>query len=165
MRNFISRAGENLIPAFQLSLRAAVAAGLALIAAQLLRLQHPLYAMISAVIVTDLKAAQTPKLALPRLAGTLVGSAIGAVISTLLPAGAWAAVFGIFAAMFASHLLYLQGAARVAGYVCGIVLLDHGDSPWSYALFRMIETALGIVAAMGVSVVPKLLKSKNPDGT
>ena len=165
MRNFISRAGENLIPAFQLSLRAAVAAGLALIAAQLLRLQHPLYAMISAVIVTDLKAAQTPKLALPRLAGTLVGSAIGAVISTLLPAGAWAAVFGIFAAMFASHLLYLQGAARVGGYVCGIVLLDHGDSPWSYALFRMIETALGIVAAMGVSVVPKLLKSKNPDGT
>ena len=165
MRNFISRAGENLIPAFQLSLRAAVAAGLALIAAQLLRLQHPLYAMISAVIVTDLVAAQTPKLALPRLAGTLVGGALGAVISTLLPAGAWAAVFGIFAAMFASHLLYLQGAERVAGYVCGIVLLGHGDSPWSYALFRMIETALGIVAAMGVSVVPKLLKSKNPDGT
>ena len=165
MRNFISRAGENLIPAFQLSLRAAVAAGLALIAAQLLRLQHPLYAMISAVIVTDLVAAQTPKLALPRLAGTLVGGALGAVISTLLPASAWAAVFGIFAAMFASHLLYLQGAARVGGYVCGIVLLDHRGSPWSYALFRMIETALGIVAAMGVSVVPKLLKSKNPDGT
>ena len=160
MRNFISRAGENLIPAFQLSLRAAVAAGLALIAAQLLRLQHPLYAMISAVIVTDLVAAQTPKLALPRFAGTLVGGALGALISTLLPAGAWAAVIGIFVAMFASHLLYLQGAARVAGYVCGIVLLDHGGSPWSYAFFRTIETALGIGAAMSVSVVPKLLATK-----
>ena len=161
MRNFISRAGENLIPAFQLSLRAAVAAGLALVAAQLLRLEHPLYAMISAVIVTDLVPSQTPKLALPRLAGTLVGSAIGAVITTLLPSGVWTTTVG----MFASHILYLQAAAKVAGYVCGIVLLDHGDSPWSYALLRMIETALGIVAAMGVSVVPKLLKSKNPDGT
>jgi len=154
-------AGSNLIPAFQLSLRAAVAAGLALVAAQLLRLEHPLYAMISAVIVTDLVPSQTPKLALPRLAGTLVGSAIGAVITTLLPSGVWTTTVG----MFASHILYLQAAAKVAGYVCGIVLLDHGDSPWSYALFRMIETALGIVAAMGVSVVPKLLKSKNPDGT
>ena len=59
MSNFVSRAWANLIPGFQLSLRAAVAAGLALIAAQLLRLQHPLYAMISAVIVTDLVAAET----------------------------------------------------------------------------------------------------------
>ena len=97
-----------MIPAFQLSLRAAVAAGVALIAAQLLQLQHPLYAMISAVIVTDLVAARTPKLALPRFAGTLVGGALGAVISTFLRAGAWAAVFGIFAAIFVSHLLYLR---------------------------------------------------------
>ena len=165
MSNFVSRAGANLIPAFQLSLRAAVAASLALIAAQLLRLPHPLYAMISAVIVTDLVAAETSNLALPRLAGTLVGSAFGAVFTTLLPSGVWVTAFGIFSAMFASHLLYLQGAARLAGYVCGIVLLDHGDSPWIYALFRMIETALGIAAAMCISVVPKLLKPKNPTGT
>ena len=165
MSKFLSRAWANLLPGFQLSLRAAVAAGLALMAAQLLRLQHPLYAMISAVIVTDLVAAETPKLALPRLAGTFVGSVLGAVFITLLPPGVWTTSFSIFAAMFASHLLYLRGAAKIAGYVCGIVLLDHGDSPWSYALFRMIETALGIGAAMCVSVVPKLLKPKNPAGT
>jgi uncharacterized membrane protein YgaE (UPF0421/DUF939 family) len=162
MRRLISMAGSNLIPAFQLSLRAALAAGLAIIVAQLLRLQHPLYAMISAVIVTDLVVSQTPKLALPRLAGTLLGSSLGAVIVTLLPHGIWTIAFGIFAAMFVSHLLYLQAAARVAGYVCGIVLLDHGDSPWSYALFRMIETALGIGAAMFVSFVPKLLQADAP---
>ena len=152
---------SNHTPAIQLSLRAALAAAFAIALAELLRLQFPIYAMISAVIVTDLVPSQTPKLALPRLAGTLVGSAIGAVITTLLPSGVWTTTVG----MFASHILYLQAAAKVAGYVCGIVLLDHGDSPWSYALLRMIETALGIVAAMGVSVVPKLLKSKNPDGT
>src|SRR2546429_2580742 len=65
MRRLISMAGSNLIPAFQLSLRAAVAAGLALVAAQLLRLEHPLYAMISAVIVTDLVPSQTAEARAP----------------------------------------------------------------------------------------------------
>ena len=59
------------------------------------------------------------------------------------------------AAMLA--LMFRPATAKVAGYVCGIVLLDHGDSPWSYAFFRMIETALGIGMAMCVSLVPKLL--------
>jgi hypothetical protein len=40
IRRFILIAGSDLLPAFQLSLRAAVAAGLAIIVAQLLELQH-----------------------------------------------------------------------------------------------------------------------------
>jgi len=151
----------DLGPALQLSLRTTVAAILALFVAQLLQLQHPLYAMISAVIVTDLDAAQTRRLALPRLVGTLVGSGVGATIDTLLPTNLWTIGTGIMIAMFVSHLISLPAAARVAGYVCGIVLLDHGDSPWSYGLFRMIETALGIVAAVCVTLVPKLI----PPGT
>src|SRR3954467_167659 len=113
----ISMAGSNLLPALQLSVRAAVAAGLAVIAARLLHLQHPLYAMISAIVVTDLVAAETRKHALPRLAGTLLGSVIGAVLSMFFPPGVGIAVFGIFVAMFASHLC-LESAAKVAGFVC-----------------------------------------------
>jgi uncharacterized membrane protein YccC len=51
-------------------------------------------------------------------------------------------------------------AARVAGYICGvIVLLDVGAQPWHYAFFRMIETALGVLVAWGLSFVPELLRS------
>lgn len=146
--------------AFQLSLRAAAAAGLALAIAQSLRLEFPLYAMISAVVVTDLDPAQTRKLGLPRLIGTILGATLGAVICLLLRPGAWEVGFGVFLAMLLSHLLGLREAAKVAGYVCGIVIFDYGTHPWTYALYRSVETMIGISLAILVSLVPKLLHDR-----
>ena len=146
--------------ALQLSLRAAVAAGLALAIAQSLRLQFPLFAMISAVVVTDLDPAQTRKLGVPRLAGTILGATLGAVICVLLRPGAWEVGLGVLLAMLLSHLLGLRDAARVAGYVCGIVIFDYGNDPWTYALYRTIETMIGIMLAVLVSLVPKLLRER-----
>src|SRR3954469_24981416 len=146
--------------ALQLSLRAAVAAALALGIGQLLRLQFPVSAMISAVVVTDLDPAETRKLGLPRLAGTVMGATLGALICVLLNPGAWEVGLGVFLAMFLSHLLRLQGAAKVAGFVCGLALFAYGDAPWSYALHRTIETMIGIAVAVLISLVPKLLRPR-----
>ena len=148
--------------AFQLSLRAALAGVLAVALAQLFRLQFPLYAMISAVVVTDLDPSQTRKLGLPRLAGTVLGGVLGAAICAVLRPGAWQVGVGILLAMFLSHLLRLAGAARVAGYVCGIILFDYGDDPWFYAFHRTIETALGIGTAILLSLVPRLIPTDKP---
>lgn len=153
----------HLKTSFQLSLRAALAGGIAVVIAGLLQLQFPIYAMISAVLVTDLVPAVSRKLALPRLAGTALGTALGVAISATLPAGMWTLVFGVFAGMFLTHLLRLQDAAKLAGYVCGIVLLDHGAQPLYYALYRMAETTLGIGAALLMSVVPMLMPGDAAD--
>jgi uncharacterized membrane protein YgaE (UPF0421/DUF939 family) len=126
-------------------------------AAQRLGFQHPIYAMIAAVIVTDLSPLQTRKLGVVRLAGTVLGTVAGAALSSLLKSGPWLVGLSIFAAMILSHVLHLQHAAKVAGYVCGIVVLDHGSEPWVYALHRMAETFLGITLALLVSFIPKLL--------
>ena len=128
----------------------------ALAAARWFNLQFPIYAMISAVIVSDLSSTETRKLGPARMAGTILGALIGASIHILLPSGAWAIALGIFIAMFVSRLLNLRDA-KLAGYVAGIVLLDHGHQPWTYAFLRVVETGLGIIAAILVSLIPKLI--------
>src|SRR5262245_39211640 len=149
---------SQLIAALQLSFRAAAGAAISYAVARQLGLEFPIYAMIAAVIVTDLVPAETRKLALRRLAGTIVGSVLGAMLAAVLPHGALTIGFGIFLAMFLSHLLRVPEAARIAGYLCAIVLLEHTAAPWEYAMWRFIETVLGLGVALLISLIPRLIR-------
>lgn len=146
----------------QLSLRAAIAATVALIVADAFDLRYPIYAFIAAVIVTDLQPQVSRSIGLRRLVATIIGALCGALLTQLLPPGAWSIGAGVLVAMIASQLLGAEDGARVAGYICGIILLDHSLEPWTYALHRFIETAIGILAAWAISYVPKFI-SHNED--
>ena len=148
---------QPLLPAFQLAFRASVGAGIAVIIARWLGLPGPAFAMIAAVIVTDLSPAETRRRAWQRIAGTILGAAVGAALSPVAGEG-WTLVPGILAAMLACLLLGMTDAAKLAGYLCGVVLLEHSHEPWAYALVRLVETLLGIAVAVLVSMVPKLIR-------
>ena len=149
--------------ALQLSVRAAVSAGLALGTAQFLELQYPIYALLAAVIVIDLSPSKTRQLAVQRLIGTLLGATVGAALSYVLPAGPLAIMISILVAMLLTYVARVPAAAKLAGYVCGIVVLAHGAHPWSYALYRVVETFLGLAMAVLVSLVPKLMRVETAD--
>lgn len=153
---------ESRVNAIQMSLRAALAAGLAVALSPLLRLQIPVHALLTAVLVTDLDARRTRSAGLSRLAGTLVGASMGAAISSLFGPHAMEVGPGVLLAMLLTYLLRLHDAAKVAGYVCGIVLLNFGERPWWYAAHRVAETALGIAAAVAVGLLPKLINRDWP---
>src|SRR5882757_6451349 len=148
---------NSLKKGVQIAVRAAVAGSLSVAIAQLFGLQYPIYAFLAAVIVTDLAPSRSRQLGLQRLVATMVGAICGAAISPLFPSGPLAIGFGVLVAMLICELLRASDGAKIAGYICGIVVLDHSTEPWHYALFRFIETALGIAVALAVSYVPKLL--------
>lgn len=146
----------------QLALRAAIAGSFAVAIAKLLSFDYPIFAFISAVLVTDLSAAESRRLGLNRLIATVVGATWGAVLTPLIPSGPIAIGFGVFAAMATCHILIGRGGARVAAFLCGIIVLDNNSDPWIYAFHRFVETVLGVGAAWAVSFVPKLFRFEEP---
>ncbi len=146
------------IPEIVLALRAAFGSGLSVALAQVCKLEYPIYALIAAVIVTDFSSVKTRELGLQRIAGTVVGATCGAVLQSILQPSAWAIGVGILVAMLICNFSSVRGGAKIAGYICGIVMLAHGPKPWSYALFRLIETGLGIGVAWLISLVPSLVR-------
>ena len=146
----------------QLSVRAAVAAGLASWIAELLGADYAIYALVSAVIVTDLTPEKSRRLATQRVAGTLIGAVAGALLLNMLPSGPVAIGLAIFCSMLTAHALRFEApAARVAGYVAAIVMFAHRDEPWRYAFERAWETLVGIGSALLVGLVPLWLRDKD----
>jgi uncharacterized membrane protein YgaE (UPF0421/DUF939 family) len=146
-----------------MSVRAAISGGLSVAIAQLLGFAFPLYALIGAILVMDLAAERTRQLGGQRFVGTLLGGALGSVACLALgrvpEVNALVITLGILLSMLVTYLLNLKDAAKIAGYVCGVVMLNHSEQPFVYAVYRVMETCLGLAVALLVSFVPKLIRT------
>ena len=67
--------------------------------------------------------------------------------------------------MLICHISRVNDGAKVAGYICGIVVVAHGTHPWSYAVLRLTETVLGIAVDWLISFVPKVIQIDETDST
>jgi uncharacterized membrane protein YgaE (UPF0421/DUF939 family) len=148
------------IASLQLAVRAAVSAVTALAIAQSLDLEYPIYALIAAIVVIDLSPARTREYSLQRVAGTILGAGFGVALSLSFNVHALTIGIGILASMWLCHPLRLQGAEKVTGYTCAIVMFDHAGAPLAYAGHRLIETLLGVGVSLLASLVPRLLRER-----
>jgi uncharacterized membrane protein YccC len=146
---------------FGLAVRVTVAALVALVISQILVLPLPLWAVLTAIIVTQVSVGRSLKAMVDYLFGTLCGAAYGAAIALLIPQTSEAAL--VLAVVAAIAPLALGAAFHpsltVAPITAAIVLLlpgiTHG-SPLASAVDRVLEVALGGLIGFAVSylVVP-----------
>ncbi len=139
-----------------LSVRVTTAALASLALAQLLQLPLPLWAVLTAVIVTQMSVGRSLKATFDYLVGTLGGAIYGGAIAVLVPHASEAALLAVLALAVAPLALIAAINPRfsVAPITAIIVLLiptmTHA-SPIASALDRLLEVALGGVTGLFVS--------------
>ena len=139
-----------------LAFRVTVAAVLSLALAQFLSLPLPLWAVLTAIIVTQVSIGQSLKVTIDYLAGTLGGAVYGAVVAVLVPPTNESALLLVLAIAVAPLALVaaMNPSLRVAPITAVIVILlpaiTHA-SPVVSAADRVLEVALGGIVGFVVS--------------
>jgi uncharacterized membrane protein YgaE (UPF0421/DUF939 family) len=138
------------------AVRTTVAAVLAMLLAQLLKLPEFYWAPISAIVI--IQSTIDPKtLAWQRFAGTALGAAMGALIGTVLPASptnTWVYAGAILLAGVLCASLRFRGAYRFAAITLSIILLiAHTRVAWIVAWHRFVEVSLGIAVALTIALL------------
>jgi uncharacterized membrane protein YccC len=139
-----------------LSIRVTFAALVALALAQFLQLPLPLWAVLTAVIVTQMSVGRSLKATFDYLAGTLGGAIYGGAIGVLIPHSSEIALLAVLAlavgplAFIAAINPRFSVAPITAIIVLLIPIMTHA-SPLASALDRVMEVALGGVTGLIVS--------------
>ncbi len=144
-----------------LGFRVMIAALLALVVALALRLPLPLWAVLTAVIVTQMSVGRSIKATSDYLIGTIGGAIYGGVIAVLFPHASELALLAVLAVAVAPLAIAaaINPSLNVAPITAIIVLLlpsiTHG-SPLESAIDRVLEVSVGALTGLAVSfaVVP-----------
>jgi uncharacterized membrane protein YccC len=154
LRTLLRRRRVQLV----LSVRVTIAALAALALSQLLHMPLPLWAVITALIVTQMSVGRSLKASFDYLIGTLGGAIYGGAVAVLVPHNNEIALLAVLAVVvgplaFIASINPRFAAAPVTGIIVLLLpQLTHGDAV-SSAIDRIMEVALGGVTGAVVSVL------------
>jgi uncharacterized membrane protein YgaE (UPF0421/DUF939 family) len=122
--------------------------------ARLLPLPEPYWAPIAAVVVLSREPAATRQAALQRLAGTLVGSAIGWAGAAFGHESVVAYGVAIFLGVIVCEGLRLERSGGICAVTTSVIMLIPRPLPAHLvALHRFLEVCCGLLGALVVSAV------------
>lgn len=141
-----------------LAVRVTVSALSAFVLAQALHLRLPLWAVLTALIVTQMSLGRSLKVASDYLIGTFLGVAYGGAVAILIPHDSEWALLGVLAlaiaplALIASFKTNFNVLPVTAVIVLLVPTLQH-VSPTASAIDRVLEVVVGGVTGFVVSVL------------
>ncbi len=136
------------------SARTALAAVASFLISRLLRMPEAYWATISTIIVLQSTLGAALTISRQRFAGTVLGAATGALLSTYFRSHLAIFGVGVFLLGLVCAILRLRSAYRFAGVTLAIVMLVARDGPaWIAAERRFVEVSIGIAVGLVASAL------------
>ena len=146
---------HNRWPVLVHSARTALAAVASLLVARLFRLPEAYWAPITTLVITQSSLGAAFTVSWQRFVGTALGAVVGTIVASAL--GAHVLVFGssVFLLGLLCALVHSDRSAyRFGGVTLAIVLLvPRTGPPWQIATHRFAEVSIGIAVALLLTVV------------
>lgn len=159
MAGFLTRVAARLRSRrtqLALAVRVTVAAVAAYAIATALHLALPLWAVLTALIVTQMSVGRSLKATTDYMLGTIGGAVYGGAIAVLIPHSSEAALLGLLV-LTVAPLAYLGSlnptltAATVTGVIVLLIPEMHHTSPLDSVIDRLIEVTVGASTGLAAS--------------
>lgn len=137
------------------SARTAIAAVASLLLASCVGLPQPYWAVIGTMIVTQSSLGSALAISGQRIAATILGAFLGALLADSLGSNIAAFTIGIFAlGLVCSTLRLDKPAYRFSGITLAIVMYAaNNGSHWWIAIHRSLEISAGIVCGLVMAIL------------
>jgi uncharacterized membrane protein YccC len=136
------------------STRTAIAAVVSLVVARALRLPEAYWATITTLIIMQSTLGAAMTVSEQRLAGTALGAALAALLTTYFGSNTVVFGLGVFAIGLICVALRLGEAYRLASVTLAIVMLiGRAEPAWIVAAHRFIEVSVGIAVGIALTAL------------
>lgn len=134
------------------TVKTGLAVSISIMLCTLFKSKSPIFAGIGAIMAMQSSVSESFIMGKNRMLGTFVGAIIGLLFSLTIPQNPLFIGIGV---MIVIHLCYIMGwnkALQLSAIVfMGIALNPRLDAKFSYAIFRIIDTFIGIIVGMVIN--------------
>ena len=133
------------------TLKTGLAVCISLYLSSFLHLKSPIFAGIAAIIAMQSSVSESFIIGKHRIVGTIIGAFIGLLFSYLLPQNYIFLSIGVILVIHIHNILDWKKSLSLSSIVFLAIALNRDNNRIYYALYRLIDTFLGIVVAMLVN--------------
>jgi uncharacterized membrane protein YgaE (UPF0421/DUF939 family) len=131
------------------NIKTALAVFLCIVLFQVFNMGSPFYAAIAAIISMQSSVMDSFKTGKNRILGTFLGALIGLIFALIGPSNPLLIGLGIIIIISVSNWLKWNKSITIAGVVFIAIMVNlNGKSPWTYSMYRIIDTLVGIGIAV-----------------